>query len=305
MANPLTIAGFPDVLDPRFREIVDGELALEEDKIPTFYQMLTPTQYTERGSALTPMGLFNEFLGLVGYDGPTQGYDWNSTIREYARGVQVERLLVEYDQFNVIEGQWRKLARSATQTRQSLAADSFINAFVVDPGYTHTENVALCSDSHTTTRPNVSTTTGFDNLTTAALSPTSLKAAYIQGRKFRDDASQPIDSFEFDMLLVPVDLRQRALEIMQTGIGLDTAEGNVNVLKGRYGVEDWIRLTSPVDWYLINKRAMKDNLFWFDKVKPEFARIEEFDNIIAKYRGYFASHRARADWRWIIGGNVG
>lgn len=304
MPSPVTISGFPDLLDPRFREVWDGEMALEEDFIPKLYSVETPTLETERGTSLTPMELFSEFAGIVSYGGPTQGYNWNTTSREYAKGIQIERKLVEYDQFNVIEGRMKLLARSARQSRQVLAASGFSNAFIVDPNYVHSENVALCSDSHTTPMAGVSTTTGFDNAITDALSPASLKAAYIQGRKFKDNAGQPVDSFEFDELLVPVDLKDRAAEIFETGTGLDTAEGTINVLKGRYRVVDWIRLTDTNNWFLINGSARKENLFWFDKVKPEFARAEDFDGIIAKYRGYYICHYGRADWRWVIGANV-
>ena len=94
------------------------------------------------------------------------------------------------------------------------------------------------------------------------------------------------------------------MEIFETGTGLDSAEGTSNVLKSRYKYVDWIRLTDTNDWYLIDTSAMKENLFWFDKVKPEFARVEDFDTIVAKYRGYYVCHRGRADWRWLIGAQV-
>ena len=304
MPSPVNIGSFGDVLDPRFFEITDGEYSLEVDFIPKLYTVKTGSQYTERGSSLTPMGLFTEFLGLVPYDGPTLGYDWQTTHKEYARGIQVERSLVEFDQFDIIESRFRLLARSATQSRQVEAAKTFSEGFSIDSGYTHTENVALFSDSHTSPVSGVSTTTGFDNLTTSAFSPTALKSAYIQFRKFRDNAGQPIEGHEASMLLLPVDLKDRAEEIFGTMKGLDSSDMNKNVLERRYKVVDWIRQTDVNNWFLIDEKLMKENLFWFDKVKPEFARVEDFDTIIAKYRGYYMSTRGRADWRWGLGGNV-
>jgi len=305
MANPLTTGGFPDVLDPRFREITDGEFKAEEDRISEFYTMEVPTQLTERWSSLGPMGLFPEFGGSVTYDGPDQQYDVTATHREYALGTQVERLLVEFDQFNIIESRFRLLARSARQTRQVHAARIFNNAFANDTlFYNHTEAVALCSNSHTTTRTGVSTTTGFDNLTTSALSPTALRAAYTQFRKFKDAAGQPIDSNLPTKLLVSVDLRDRADEIVKTPKGLDTNEGNVNTEQGRYSVSDWIRLTDTNNWFIVNPSQMKENLMWFDKVKAEFARVEDFDTIVAKYRGYMMYTLGYGDWRWCLGASV-
>lgn len=306
MANPLTVAGFPDVLDPRFREITDGEYKADEDRISDFYSVKTPTQLVERWSSLTPMGLYNAFTGTISYDGPDQGYSAQTTVKEFAKGVQVERLLVEFDQFDIIESRFKLLARSARQTRQVDAAAFFVNAFSVDTDFSfaHDEGVAVCSDSHTSPRTGTSTTVGFDNLTTAALSPTALKSAYIQFRKFRDNVGQPIDGHEADVLLVPVDLRDRADEILQTMKGLDAADQNKNVLEGRYSVADWIRLTDTNNWFLLNKSLMKENLYWFDKVPAEFARVEDFDTIQAKYRGYMVYGRGYADWRFILGASV-
>lgn len=304
MANPLTIAGFPDVLDSRFREITDGQYDQVEDMIGRLYSVQTPTQYTEKGSALTGMGLFSEFTGNVAYDGPDQGYDWSSTPKQYAKGITVERMLVEYDQFNIIETRFKLLARSAYDTRQIEAALTFTNAFSTDAGYTHSEGVALCSNSHTSPRAGVSTATGFDNLTTTAFSPAGVKAAFIQMRKFKADNGQPIGNHGAGMILGPVDLQDRAEEIFGTMKGLDSAEGTKNVLEGRYRYVPWIRLTDTNDHFFINESMMKECLFWFDKVKPEFARVEEFDTLIAKYRGYYVSHRARSDWRWVLGAQV-
>jgi len=305
MANPLTTAGFPDVLDPRFREITDGEYAQETDRIPEFYSVETPTQLTERWSSLGPMGLYTEFDGSIDYDGPDQSYDVTATHREYAKGVQVERLLIEFDQFGIIETRFKLLARSARQSRQVHAARIFNNMFSNDTQfYSHSEGVALCSNSHTTTRDGVSTGTGFDNLVTSALSPTALRAAYTQFRKFKDAAGQPIDDNVPDCLLVPVDLRDRADEIVRTPKGLDTAEGNINIEAGRYQVKDRVRMTDTNNWAIMNGPSMKESLRWFDKVPVEFARVEAFDEIVAKYRGYQVYTLGYGDWRWILGAQV-
>ena len=305
MADPLTIAGFPDVLDPRFREISDGAYKEGEDMIPRFYTAETPTQTTERGSALTGMGLWSTFGGTITYDGPDQGYAWSSGYQEYAKGMQIERALVEYDQFAIIDKLFRLLGVSARNTRQIEAAATFTNAFVVDSGYTTDEGLALCSDAHTSPRSSTSTTTGFDNLTTAAFSPTALKAIKIQLMKLKQDNGQPIDNHVADTVVGPVDLVDRAEEIFGTVDGLDVAEGTKNVLKNRYTYVPWIRLTNTRNFFVCNGEMMKENLVWFDKVKPEFSRMEDFSTIVALYRGYGIWHRARKDWRWLVGANVG
>lgn len=307
MASPLTSQGFPDNLDPRFFEITTGEFKEEKDIIGTFFTMKTPDQMTMRGSGLTPMGLVPEFTGNLSYDGPDQGYAWTATVKEFALGLEIERKLVDFDQFELIEKQWKLLARSARQARQAYAVRPFTQAFSVDTAFDYTtdENLSLCNDAHITPRAGVSTTTGFDNAGAAEFSPTAVKSAYATFRRFKDLAGQPIDENEATHIIVPPDLRLRAEEVIQTLKGLDEATENKNVLSDRYRIIDLIRLTDTNNWFLANLAMFKENHFWFDKHKAEFARMEAFDNITAKYRVYQSYALGRTPvWQHVLGFSV-
>jgi hypothetical protein len=253
------------------------------------------------------MGLVPEFTGLFSYDGPTQGYDWSVSVKEFGLGVMIERLMVEFDQFDQIEGSWKGLARSLTQTRQVYALRPFNMGFAVDTAfdYSNSEGVALFSDSHTTTVSGVSTTTGFDNAGTAALSPTTLKAARLQFRKYKDLAGQPIDGHEPDTLIVPVDLKDKAEEIIKTSLVPYEANNTTNVLSGQFSIWSHIRLSDTNNWFLANKRLMKENLKWYDKVKQEAERQKDFDSKMGKYTvyGIWAAGRS-AVWQWGYGAAV-
>ena len=310
MAVPLSTAGFPDVLDPRFREIVDGVYDRPDDKLDMFFTKSASNIDIERGSALTPMGNFQQFSGsggsgVVPYDGPDQGFDWNATHIEWALGVQVERRLWRFDQFNIIESRFNLLADSAFETRQGhVAGVAFNDAFSASSSFfTHTEGVAIYSNSHTTARPGVSTSAGFDNLVTAALSPAALTSARTQLRLLRDDAGRRRGP-EPTALIVPVDLEDRANEIIKTTKGLDSAEGTINVHDGRFRVIPWQYIDDTNDWYLVNLERMKSNLMFFEADPLEFARVEDFDTFIAKYRGYMTYTMSRGDWRFGIGAQV-
>ena len=307
MANPVAKAGFPDVLDPRFREITYSTFELQKDMVPFFYDVQPSNLEVERGSDITPMGDMVEFTGTVSYDGPDQGYNWTATHKEFALGMQIERRLWEFDQFGAIDGFFEELGHSAHKTRQKHAARLFNNAFSYDTFFqTTSEAVALCSNSHTTTRSGVSTAAGFDNLSTVALSPTSLGAEILQFRKFKDLSGERINVIP-DTLLVPVDLRDRALEIVKTDKGLDTAEGTINVYNSDYQfkVVDWVYLTDVNDWHLLDSTLMKRNLKWYEAVPVEFARVESFDELMAKYRAYMIyTLRRSAIWQWIDGNQV-
>jgi hypothetical protein len=310
MAVPLSVAGFSDVLDQRFGEILDGLHERPDDKVGMFFREKASSQETERGSALTPMSNFQQFSGSGGtgtipFDGPDQGYDWNATNIEWSLGIQIERRLWQFDQFDIIDDSFKFLPDSAFETMQIQAAGvAFNDAFSSSSSwFTHTEGVAIYSNSHTTARPGISTSSGFDNLVTAALSPAALTSARTQLRLLRDDAGRRRGP-EPNALIVPVDLEDRAMEITKTVRGLDSAEGTINVHDGRFRVIPWQYITDTNDWYLVNLERMKSNLVHYVATEPEYARVEDFDTLIAKYRGYFNHTFARNDWRFGIGAQV-
>lgn len=260
MASPLTYAEFSDILDPRFREVWDGLFEQGPNLVSMLHTKLTPTQMTERVTALTGMGLFSEFIGTLSYDGPDQGYDAYSTAKQYAKAMTIQRMLVEYEQFGVVEEMFGLLARSAFDSYNEEAIQTLVQGFVTDSGYTHTEGVAFFSDSHTSPRSGVSTTTGFDNLTTAALSPTALKAIRIQAWRFKQDHGQPVDNFTLDTIIGPPDLTDRVSEIVKTVDGLDKVEGNANILKGEFNYIALPRLTDTNDYFVVNMAALKKKI---------------------------------------------
>jgi hypothetical protein len=304
MASPITIAEFSDIMDPRFRKIWQETFAKGRDFVPMLHTVSSPTQITERWSSLTGMGLFSEFAGTLSYDGPDEGYAGSSTAKEYAKGMLIERMLWEFEQFGVVENFFNLLADSARDSYQEEAIQTLVQGFVIDGGYSTDEGLALFSDSHTSPRSGVSTTVGFDNLVTTALSPTVLKALRIQARRFKKDNGQPISNFTLDTIYGPPDLEDRASEIAKTVSGLDSAEGNKNVLEGEFNFVAVERFTDTNDYFVVNQSEMKKNCMWFEKVKPEYSKIEDFDTIKAKCRGYYIINRGRADWRFGIGAQV-
>lgn len=307
MASPVTARAMPDVLDPRFREITYNTFQLQKDLVPFFYQIVQSNLETERVSDITPMGDLVEFTGTLTYEGPDQAYDVTATHREFALGLQVERRLWQFAQFDgIVEGLFSGLADAAYRKRQKDAHRIWNNAFANDTYFfNHSEAVALCSNSHTTTRSGVSTASGFDNLETVALSPTQLGTIITNMRKLKDLSGERINVIP-TLILAPVDLRDRAVEIVKTTSGLDTAEGTVNVYNSEYNfrIVDSVYLTDANDYFVIDENFMKKNLIWFDAVPAEFARVEAFDEIVAKYRSYMVYTNLRHLWQFVVGSQV-
>ena len=304
MPVPMVVEGFPDVLDVRFFEITDGSWPAEPDPVPYYFSQHEATQRQERWSALTDMGPTPSFGGVLDFAAPSQGYDVVATNQQYAQGTQVEWELVRFDKFGIIEERFTELEKGTIRRRNIDCFSIFTGAFSIDTSvYTHSEAVALCANAHTSAS-GASTASGFDNMETGALTPLQLKTSYTNFRKFRSDANNPIDGHVPDLLLVPVDLKDRADEIVKTVKGLDNANETKNVQEGRYEVKAELRLTNTTNYFLINKMWMKKNLHWFDSLKPKFSRVEDFSTILALYRVHMAYMWGYADWRWVLGHNV-
>lgn len=305
MATPSISGNFGDLLDPRFQKIFNERYKQLPDMVGTFYNVVTdsPTNADFRTSAMGTLADIPEFTGTLTYLDNAQGYDATITPKEYAGGYQIERKLFQDDQYGVMDQKPKSLATSYSRTRQKHAAQTFNGAFSLDTTWNvHSEAVALCSNSHTTTS-GASTTSGFDNLVTASLSTVSVAAARIQMVGFRGDQAERI-SVVPSVLLVPPDLYQTAFEITESTGVPDSANNNANVHKGKYRVIEWNYLSDVNNWFMIDEVAMKDMLHWFQRVELEHGMIEDFDTFVAKWRVYARYGHGHSDWRWILGASV-
>lgn len=304
-----------DLLDPRFREIISDRMALlrNEDMVPVLWNIKPPTipqRPDERYSQRSGLPRAGQFTGSIDYAQSYQGYDVTATYAEFAQGVQVERLLVEYDQFDEIDDMGKDIADSMWRRRQFDAFRFLRNMFNVDTFfYNHTEGVALCSSNHTTTT-GVSTTTGFNNLSTSAFSAAALAAVQIRMRDFRDLQGEPILAVGTE-IWVPFDLYEQAWEVVASPGKVDTSTNNRNVHQGAYLLvvfPNKVDFTSTSNWAVVDGRAKETAMHWFDQVwpggGPEFGSTEEFDSFVSKHRGYSRYTNVIRRWQWIHGSSV-
>jgi len=304
MAVPHISANFQDTLDPRFEEIFWEEYYELPDMLDRFYGM-DPTNGRNNmtWSSVGTIDDFGEFTGTVEYSSMNQGYNTTLTPVEFAKGIQAERKLLDDEQYNILDARPKGLATAASRTRQKHGARMFNNAFSVDNFfYNNTENRALCSNSHLTTS-GASTATGFDNLTTSALSATAVAAARIQMTDFRGDQAEKISIIPTE-ILHPINLYEEAYEIIQSSGKVDTDLNNKNVHEGKYTSVEWNYLTDTNNWFLMDGRQRKQMLHWSTRTPLEFAFIEDFDTLVGKWRAYMRYGAAHTDWRFILGSQV-
>lgn len=304
------IAGsFPDLteLTATFTDIFNERFKEEGDRVGDYYRVVNDKGINTRFSTVSGMGQLVEFTGSVNYADVAQGYDMTITPVQFARGFSIERLLADTDKSGIMNSKPRALGTAAARTRNYHAIRPFDNAFTVDTLFaSHSEGVPMCSNSHTTTT-GASTATGFDNLVTTSLSAVSIAAMRVQGLNLRDEQGEKVTNLMFDTLLIPQQgtMEENAWEIVNSMGKTDSANNNANFNKDRYKIKSDIYLGDANNFFLYDSTMMKEHgLIWQEAVKPEFAMVEDFDSLIAKWRCYGRWGNYWLSWPWIIGSQV-
>ena len=306
MGNPLTDRQFVRLLDKRLKKVYMNTYEGLPLIIDQFYNRVADKsawlEYFGVGDVPDPE-LFN---GTIQYQGVAPGYHTKIEPLEYAGGIIIERRLLDTDQYNVIDGRAAGLAEAANRKMNKLAHEPFIyhdsSAFTF---MTPEEGVALCSDSHTTKASGVSTSSGFDNLSTVAFNAVNLETIRIQGVQLRSNIGERI-STNFDTIVHPTGLAEAVWEVIKSEGKVDEMTNNANFQRGR-----WKAIELPYlddfdtnDWFIVDSAAMKKALIWQDGVPLEFNSTTDFDTMMRKYADYFVCGWGFTDWRWIIGCSV-
>ncbi len=297
-----------DILDIRFQDIKDQMFNDQPDAVDRHYSFKPYKLITERFSDLGAMDDVPRFLGSVDYDDIYQMFDVAVTPLEFAKGLQIQRRLIDTEQFNVIDSKPRAMLRALHRTRQKFAARPFNMAFGVDNYfYNHSEGVSLCSNSHIT-NSGASTATGFDNLVTTSLNPVTYTAALFQMYNFRGDRAEKI-TVRPNRLIIPKApaIAEAAHEIVKSSSYPQQSNPGVsNYNQDKTEIEEWIELNSTVNWFMVDSTMQKDSgLYWLDAVKAEIKLMEDFDTFVMKHRMYAVWANMWLDWRWILGAQVG
>ncbi len=300
MANPMNSAQFVRLLDERLREVSEAKFKELPSMIDNFYRRFPSDSAFEEFFDIGSLPDIPEFTGKLEYLSVSPGFHKKIEPKEYAAGMQFERKLIEDKKYAVMDNRAELLATSANRTQEKIAVRPFAYATTASFDFmTSEEGVALASSSHTT-KSGASTSVGFSNAGTSALSATSVAATRLLMRKFRDDLGQRI-TIEPDTLIVPDNLEDKALEIVGTEKGLYSAEGTKNVQMNRFKVIPYLRLDDydTNDWMMVDSKLMKRFLIWIDRVKPEPGNTIDFESYIIKHKIYFRIGCGFTDWRWI------
>jgi len=292
---------------------IDTQIKAEEyagitNVIPMIYREKPTDRLDQFHTATGGLSDWEEFTGQINTQQFYEQYETRSRPREFATMTIITNRMVQMDFSGVMEGRrYRPMVRAGMLTKQKHATELFEMITVNDTRwFVRSEGVPIGSNSHTTRTPNVTTTAGFDNLTTDVLTSVSLLAAKIAGRKIRSSEGDRMD-MAYDGIILPVDLVDTYNEIANTPIGFDIPGQNQNqAAKERTGIMTVICLplwTSTTRWVLVNKAMMMENCTWYTAQDEDYGSIVEFDTIQVKNRGYMWHGPHVDDWRWAyVGG---
>lgn len=209
--------------------------------------------------------------------------------KEFAQGFMVERKMVDDEQYGAIEKMPKDLAR-AGRYKVEMDAISLLTKGFSENGY---DGKPLFATDHPTLAGGTNS-----NLITGELNQANLEKAIIAMRNFTDEAGKKV-VFKADTLIVPPALEFKAIELLNSVNKPDGDLNNVNSIKGKLKIQVMEFLDSDTAWFVMDSKRHELNFFW--RVRPEFKREEDFDTLVAKYRGYMRYSYGYSDYRGIVG----
>ena len=313
MGNPLASGQFMRLLDDRLRKVYVDTFKELPSMVDRLFGTITSDKAWEEFYGVGAVPDIPAFNGLLEYLSVAPQYYTRIEPKEFAGGIQVERKLLDDDRYDVIKSRQNGLVESMHRVKEKYGAQAFANAFSSALTFAYSEEgVALCSSSHTT-KSGVSTSTGFSNAGSTALSKTSIGATRVLMRKFKNETGQRI-VIEPDTIIVPDSLYDTACEAVganETGATSerdpDTAHyGKINVQYKRWTIIPYLRLDDydTNNWFMVDSKQMKNFLIWINRIAPEVETEKDFESKMFKQSIYSRFGYGHTDWRFIYGMNV-
>lgn len=296
------------LLEPGLRKIFFDNFNGIEDQYTKLFNVETSKKAIETEYRMAGFGLWEkkDSMGNTKYEDIPEGIANQYIHEEFSKGFQVERKMIDDEQYGQIKKLPKNLARVGKLTVEQKAAEVFNRAF--DPTYTGYDKKPLIASDHPllgggTTSNLLLASTETGSPINSALTDAGLKAALTQMRKQVDEKGNLI-AVRPNILVVPPELEFTARTILESANLSATGKGgNVtndkNVIKDRLELVVYDYLTDPKAWFLLDSNVHELNFFW--RVKPEFKSETNFDNDIYKYKGYMRFSCGWSDYRGILG----
>lgn len=273
-----------ELLEPILFDVFTNHTAKLPDYRSKIFNVLSSKKAVETALGRGSIGMMQEWTSTgrkVHYDEIQKGFKVVFEHKKYSNGIEIDRDLVDDDQYDEIISMAQDLSFSAYYTQQYHAASVFNNAF--DTGHLGGDGKPLCAVDHPLVPGGTVT---IKNAGDYDLTADNLEKVRTEIAGWTDDRGNIIPS-NFDTLLVPPALRKAALVIADSDKEPETDKNNVNIWKGRVQVIEWPMLTDPTVWFFIDSQRAKRDLIWWNRRVPKLERdmpAPSFDDEIYRWK---------------------
>ena len=314
MGTQATALRFNRLLDDRLTKVFENKVAEYAPKmIAKMYNVDTTDKMFDEYSDIEALPDIPDFNGTLAFITNAPGYYTKIEQKEFGAVTQFERKLLDFKRYAVMDKRVDNLALALNRTKEKKAVRPFANAFSAAFDYQSSEEgVALCSSSHTTKVVGVSTTSGFSNAGTSALSKTSIGATRLAGKRFRMGNGE-LANVQLDTIVVPSALYDTACEATgydpRSGATSDkdpdSANGKINVDRGIKVIEwNYLDDYSTKSWFMVDSVMMKKFLLWLESMKAEYEMRADFHTKTVENSVYARWANGFTAWQWIYGNQV-
>lgn len=284
------------LLEPGLRKIFFETYKEKPEQYRKFMNVLTSEKAVETDMRMGGFTMWNPkgSLDSTEYEDPKgQGLHMYKHVT-FSKGFQIEKEMVDDEQYNIIAKMPKALARAARATIESHAASVLNDAFTAKPENFNGE--ALISDSHALLgEPGVTTSNFIGNL---ALTEQNLEIAMKLAAEQVDERGLKIQVMP-DTLIVPRSLEFTAEKIVKSVHLPGTDLNDINPLQGRFKVVVLDYLIDDGRWFVLDSTMNPLNFFWRERLN--FKRETDFDTDAAKFKGRMRFSYGWTDFRGILG----
>lgn len=292
---PIQSGNFGRLLEPGLRKIFFETYKEKPEQYSKVFNILESKKAIETDLRMGGFSMWNPkgSLDSTEYEDPTKTDVVQYKHVTFSKGFQIEKELVDDEQYNIINKLPKALARAARATIESKAAEVLNEAFTPNPKNYRGE--ALIGNH---VRLDGGTTTNY--IGNLALNEQNLEIAMKLAAEQVDERGLKIQMMP-DILVVPRALEFTAEKLVQSVHLPGTDFNDINPMQGKFKVVVLDYLTDDDVWFLIDSTMNPLNFFWREKLN--FKQDTDFDTDVAKYKGRMRFSCGWSDHRGILGAN--
>ena len=300
---------FGKLLEPGLRKIFFETY----DELPEQYSKIYNVEDSKKAREIDwGMGAFGDWthrtsqFDTVAYKTLSPGLERVYIHEAFTQGFMITREMFDDDSYRQIEKMPKAMARSGRTKVEKDALIPLLQGFAYTTDATPVPVRPIYDGkSLFDTHPLLDSAKTFSNRLTGVLNDANLKKALQIMRETPDEAGNLIQ-MRATKLIIPPALEDTANRLIHSAQIAGGQLNDTNKFLKNAGLEivvlDYLGASaggSDTHWFLQDGSRHELNFFW--RVRPEFKWDEEFDNFVAKYRGYMRYSFGVSDWRGLVG----